>query len=241
MKILKVLSIFITLGILFWVGTVVTAKIKFVLKPKDLGIVLSPKNYDSFLAKAKTEIGKMAVSKLESTSENNAIVKTIDFEDAIPLKETFTQEEISARITYSTWENMPLKNTQIKVHKDGTVEVAGILATQKLAGFIEEIKGGINISNVNEIISYTKKIPVDMPVHILFKASVTENVPSIDLKEFSVATQPIDLEKYGGSKAAEALTSYIFMQVPEFYAKSVTFEDGKMSFEGRVPKKILFR
>ncbi|MBI3366353.1 hypothetical protein HY041_01860, partial [Candidatus Roizmanbacteria bacterium] len=103
-------------------------------KPKNLGIGYSQKEFFAYVNKAGTKIVEM--------TEPADAAHSIRYSGKFDLKEVFTQEEISARLNYALWKYMPVTNTQVKIHRDGTIELSGTVLMNRLDGFIARVGMG---------------------------------------------------------------------------------------------------
>lgn len=237
MKIIKILILFIfiliilAIGVLGYFGFVPVLSSLFGSdKPKDLGVKYSKAQYADYVAKAKTEV--------ISTRENLLPENSITYTGKTDVKQSFTQEEISSRLNYAVWKYMPVKNVQLKINVDGSVEFSAIVAYDRLNGFIERVGAGqYSKADVDKGLGYLKLMGRDFPIYAKFKASMnnnqlTENTDVIEVGRFSIPLKSLDADN-----VIISVSQGIMSKVPNFYAKSVNFENGKMNFDGTVPEK----
>lgn len=204
-------------------------------KPRDLGVRYTRAEYDSYVRRATSEIVELP--------EADDPGKGILFTGQRPLKETFTQEEMSARLNYATWRYLPVSNSQIRIQDDGALEFSGNLRLDRLEGFILAIGGGDYAGFGLELSAPLARIVGSNPaVYIRAKASVTNNKSDISVEKIQLGRFGLPLDSVGDTnELVEALTDYLIGRVSGFGAKSVIFREGKMFFEGTVPEKILVR
>jgi hypothetical protein len=237
MKVLKILVLAVFVLIILLVGTLgyfgfipVLSSVFGSDKPRDLGVKYTEKQYLDYTEKAATQI----TTTNEAVSPENSLT----YSGTKDLKQGFTQEEISARLNYSKWKYMPVKNVQIKIDQDGSVEFSGIVVYDRLGGFIErEGAGQYSKADIDKGLNYIKLIGRDFPVYAKFKASInnnqlTENIQTIEVGRFSIPLKTVNADS-----VVVSVSQSIMGKVPGFYAKSVSFENGKMNFEGNVPEK----
>jgi hypothetical protein len=200
-------------------------------KPRDLGIKYTKQQYTDYVAKTKEEITPIK----ETVSPENSIV----YSGKIDLKQSFTPEEISARLNYAVWKYMPVTNTQLRINPDGTVEFSGLVLYNRIEGFVaREGAGQYSIEDIKKGMDYIKLLNKDFPVYTKFKATVVNNKVNLDLKTIEVGRFSIPLGAVNASEAVTSVSQTIMEKVPGFYAKSVNFDNGKMNFEGSVPEKL---
>ncbi len=200
-------------------------------RPKNLGIGYSQKEFLAYVNKAGTKI-------IEMTEPADA-AHSLRYEGTFNLKETFTQEEISARLNYALWKYMPVTNTQVKIHLDGTIEFSGTVLMSRLDGFIARVgMGKYSRADVEKGLNYIGLLKVNPPIYARGKASVADNQPTIAVEQIKIGKFNIPLEAVHANEVVTTLTQTILSQVKGLYAKSVTFSDGKMNFEGKAPEKM---
>ncbi len=201
-------------------------------KPRNLGIGYSEKEFRSYVIKAGTQI-------IEMTNPTDA-THSIRYEGKRDLTESFTQEEISARLNYARWRYMPVTNTQVKIHDDGTIEFSGTVLMDRLDGFIARVgMGRYSRADVEKGLSYIGLLKINPPIYAKAKASVTDNKPSISVENIQVGKFNVPLGTVRANEVVTAIAQTIITQVDGLYAKSTTFSNGKMNFTGTVPERMI--
>jgi hypothetical protein len=237
MKILKIFFVFILLLIISVV--VVLGYFGFVPvlssvfgsdKPRDLGIKYTEKQYADYAEKALTKI----ITTKNATSPEESLT----YSGSKELKQEFTQEEIAARLNYAKWKYMPVKNVQLKINSDNSIEFSATVAYDRLNGFIErEGAGQYSKADIEKGLNYIKLLGRDFPVYAKFKASVADNKLTETIETIEVGRFSIPLKQVNADSVVTSVSQSIMGKVPGFYAKSVSFTNGKMNFEGSVPEK----
>jgi len=238
MKLLKLLLLLIVLvligGVLFlgYLGFIpVLSSVFGSDKPRDLGIKYTQQQYSDYVAKTKEEI--------TTVSGNIAPENSITYSGKVDIKQSFTPEEISARIGFSKWKYMPVTNTQLRINPDGSVEFSGLVVSDRIDGFVaREGAGQYSIADVKKGLGYVKLLGKDFPVYAKFKASITNNQLTETVDKIEVGRFSIPLKTVNADSVVTTVSQTIMGRVPGFFAKSVTFTDGKMNFEGTVPEKL---
>jgi hypothetical protein len=236
LKILMVVIIFIILVIVLMVGyygfvpglsTVMGAD-----KPKDLGVKYTKAHYDQFSNKLNGDIIPITTSVSPAES--------ITYSGKIDVNKDFSQEEISSRLNYGRWKYMPIKNVQVRINNDGSLEFSANLVMDRIAGFIErEGMGKWSIDDVSKGMNFIKLVRVDPPIYARLKASISNNQPNGNIEAITVGKFNVPLETVNANETAISLFRAITSKASSFYAKSVTFNQGKMHFEGTLPAKMM--
>lgn len=197
-------------------------------KPKNLGVVYSKSDYESQIKKAGYE---------SVVSYNVSSPLGVDFSGKVEVKNTFTREEISARINYSPWKYMPITNVQVNFPEDGVVEFSANLLVDKLPSFLEAVGfSEVKKEDIDKALSYVRFIH-NPPIYAKAKVSVSENRANIHLLSAQVGRLDVPLENYDPDSILKSSVEKIFSLVPGFYAKSVSFSPSGLYFEGTSPSK----
>jgi len=238
MKIIKLFFLLLFLGILgsvLYLGYLgfipIVSNFIGANKPKDLGIKYTQENFDSYVQKALTKI------TLANTGADPAA--SVRYSGQISLKESFSPEDISARLNYSNWKYMPVSNTQLRINSDGSIEFSANVIMDRLPGFIAYAGlGKYSIDNVNKGLKYINLLKINPPLYIKFKAGVADNNLNLNVQTIQVGRFALPLEKLGANEVLTQSAENVFSKTTGFYAKSVSFSDGQMKFEGSVPEKM---
>lgn len=200
-------------------------------KPKDLGVKYSIKESQLF----SNKIGNQIIE----TTETAAPGKSVEYFGKREVNESFSQEEISARINYGRWKYMPVGNTQIRINPDGYVEFSGNILIDRLPGFISQVGlGKYSMSDVTKGLDFINLIKVNPPLYAKLKTSMTDNKINLNISTITVGKFTVPLESIQANETINAVAQTILTQATGFYGKSVTFSDGKMKFVGSIPEKM---
>lgn len=197
---------------------------------KDLGIDYS----DIDVEKIHNNLGTELI-----TNSDKAGPTGVKMEGSKEVKYTLAQEEISALINKSPFKHNPFSNAQVKINNDGSVEASAILKVETLFELANAM--GYSGEKVKEQME-KYKIPVrNIPIYGNVTGYVKDNRVTADFSKISVARIPlpsfiIDQATPQIIKATEGIIN----SFPEFEAKSITFDNGKMNFEGSIPDKQYF-
>ena len=182
---------------------------------------------------------KAGTQIIEMTDPTDA-AHSVRYEGKKDLTESFTQEEISARLNYARWRYMPVTNTQVKIHDDGTIEFSGTVLMDRLDGFIARVgMGRYSRADVEKGLSYIGLFKVNPPIYAKGKASVTDNEASISVENIQIGKFNVPLVTVHANEVVNAVAQTIISQVNGLNAQSVTFGNGKMNFTGTVPERMI--
>jgi hypothetical protein len=201
-------------------------------KPKDLGIRYAnidvPKLHDR--VGAKTVIAK----ELSGSGAETGVL----FEGEKPAKYSIGSEELTA-LGNSPWKFFPFTDVQIKIAQDGTVETSAMLRADRLVSFAKSL--GFSQKQVNEAIKEFKIPVTNVPVYAKGNFAVTNGKVEISAQRAEIGKIPLptalieQITRPVTSGVEKLITSF-----PGFSIKNLSFENGKMNFEGTVPLKQTF-
>jgi hypothetical protein len=193
--------------------------------PKDLGVKYTAQDY----ANAHAKMG----SVMQDTTATS-IKDSIKYSGSKPVTASFTSEELTATANSGKWKYRPVKDVQVKVSKDGTVEVSGIIIKNRIDK-VAEVYGytAEDIKKGEDIIGF---VPGNPTFYAKGKATVINNQVSLNIEEMQIGK--IDAKNLISEGQAQSIVDSGIAQVPGLNVKSLTFEDGKMNFDGTVPASI---
>ena len=193
--------------------------------PKDLGVKYTAQDFASAHA-------KMGSLMQESTA--TAITDSIKYSGSKPVTASFTNEELTATANSGKWKYRPVKDVQVKVSPDGTVEVSGKIIKKNIDK-VAQVYGYTtdDIKKGEEIIGF---VPGNPTFYAKGKATVTNNQVNLDIQELQIGK--IDAKNMISEGEAQSIIDSGISQVPGLNVKSMTFSDGKMNFDGTVPASI---
>jgi hypothetical protein len=197
--------------------------------PKDLGVKITKD--DSIKA-----ISKMGVELVSIKGSDK--VNDYTFEGKKDISIIMDSKELTAHSNNRPWKNYPVKNLQILIHPDGTIESSGILVVSKAISYAMAL--GYSESQIKEAMQKYTIPPFEVPIYIMGKGSVFNDSVSVNAKTVQIGaiSVPSDIVTQANKEAESVLDDIIQKHSYSFHAESVTFSDGKMNFKGQVPKKI---
>lgn len=121
----------ILFGLLVLIIILVAGGAIFVLsfgKPKDLGVRFTEADRASAREKSKIEYDVLP--------ENTPDTESIQRSGSREIKAEFSSAEVTALMNNRPWRYWPYANVQVKLHSDGSAEIAGVLLKDKLPGYM---------------------------------------------------------------------------------------------------------
>lgn len=199
-------------------------------KPRNLGVQATVADYDSYLRKAGTEI--------QHVQNSPAAGKSFVASGKKDLTVTLSQEEITGRVNFSKWKYMPVDNVQVRINNDGTEELSGILRVDRMSGFLSSMGfASVSEKDVGKALRFAGVVG-NPAFYAKAQVSVENNRAQVDLLSGEVGRFPIPVADLNEKGVLTSLANESFSKVDGFYAKSVTFENGKATFTGTVPEKM---
>jgi hypothetical protein len=195
---------------------------------KDLGIKITPQNS----ADARTKVGTEIISIKSGDNKTD-----FTLEGKKDAQFTFDSQELTAHSNNRPWKNYPIKNLQIKILPDGTIESSGILVISKAMPYA--IGLGYSENQIKEAMQKYNIPPFEVPIYALGKGSVTNDKVTISASNLKIGSIPIpaNIVSEVNKEAEQVLDDLIQKHSNAFHAESLTFSDGKMNFKGQVPEK----
>lgn len=217
-------------------------------KPKDLGV----KYTEADFKKAHGEGGV----NYESIAGDPAANASISFSGSHQVNLNLNSSEMTSLLNNRPWKYWPIKNVQLRINPDNTVEMSGTFNEKKLEGYA----GAIGTPQV--VIDRLNILPAEAAFYLKGSAALTNNqvskfdITSAKLNRISIPTGILlslnnaiadrayaedvtsELSKYSGKK--QAIVDFINSKlswVSGFFAKSAQFKDGKLEFNGSLPDK----
>lgn len=234
-KLIIAFVIFILLLLLCSCGTVFAIrKIPSItgpfLKQVDLGVEETPEKIYGFYE----EIGYENNLKGEEPKTGKLV-----FEGTLLMEHTFTQQEINSWIAAweGEWAGLPVRNSQIRINKDGTVEASTTVSLDSVEAFAKSL--GYSDTDISNAKSYLKVVPQTLPVYAKGKASIVNNTVDYDIQDIKIGQFPLPSNMYSPVESAlEHITTQIKnLSQDTNIEKAVVTPDG-VDYKGTVPAKV---
>ncbi|MEI6296863.1 MAG: hypothetical protein WCO84_04435 [bacterium] len=179
-------------------------------KARDLGVVPSREVFDSVL-KANGFVLNDNAGFGPNTKISYQGQKTVDA--------TLSDNEIASLLNFNHAEKFPIKDAQVKIHKDGTLEVSAKVSIKNYKGY--SLENAVYVKGKIEVISPTSiKINPEQVEIGRFPFPMTERVTSALNRE----------------------ANSILSTITGLSIQSVSYDEGKVNFKGTIPalaKRVL--
>lgn len=222
MKIGKIILILFVVGIAYGVyafGFIGTPK------AKDLGVRFTEQDFTSMEQKSGVKHEVLSAGGSE-------IIKYTGSHD---VDNTFTSEDFSSFAKFASWKYLPFTNVQIRINSDGTAEASGNMSTSKLAEYLMGT-GGVSSGEASQIKSY-----VPISGNPTFYIKVSGSMKNNNLENFAIHSAqigPVSIPSGFISTYIGRVETYLEERVdalPGAYVTSLTLEDGKLKYQGKLP------
>lgn len=196
---------------------------------KNFGIKVTKE--DSMAARAKAGI------EIVSLPKNTDPSKDFTLEGRKDASFTLDSKELTAFTNNRPWIKYPIKNVQVKIDKDGTIESSATLIVSRVMPFA--IALGYSESQIRDAMQKFNIPPFEVPVYVKGKGSVLNDAVSINAQNIKIGAIPVPGDIVGQiNKGAESILDDIIQKhSSSFHAETLNFADGKMNFKGTVPRK----
>jgi hypothetical protein len=197
--------------------------------PKDLGIRITPEQSKAARDKVGTEIISLPAGTEISKDYTLEGKQNEDF--------TFTSEELTAYSNNRPWKNFPVRNLQIKIHTDGSLEGSGILVVSKAMPYAVAL--GYSESQIRDAMDKYHIPTFEVPFYVAGSGSVTNDQVTVNANTVKVGavTIPQSIVAQANTEAASVLTDIIHKHSNSLHAESLTFQNGTMHYKGQSPLK----
>jgi hypothetical protein len=159
-------------------------------------------------------------------------------EGNIPLSTSFTSQELTALANNRTWKNFPVKNVQIRINPDNTIESSGILIVSKAIPFAEGL--GYSAAQVKQAMEKYKLPSVEIPYYISGQGEVKNNQVSLSVSSLKIGAIPVpsSITQPATEEAISFLEGLFQRYQANFYAETIKAQNNQVQFVGQVAKQI---
>lgn len=231
-KFLKVLFIIVVV-----IGIIVLA-LGFIfpglLWNRDLGVDYSKADYDSILEKLSYIKDDAPSGDLSDYTYKYGEVKDVDV--------ALTSSELTAFFNYNRPSSYPLKNVQVRVNSDGTIDAVGVANVDYFLN--EFLASKYSKEEIESKIPLLGILPNNVNLSLKFSGMVTNNNSSIDLIDVRVQGISVPSSYINSSEAISAITTGADKVMDKFSEKtgssftSISAIDSAIKFIGKVPSSL---
>lgn len=202
---------------------------------KSLGVTYTTEDYNSMLE-------KLSYIKDAAPTEGTESDYTYVYGALISVDVEFTSEELTAFFNEDRPSYYALKNVQIRINNDGTIEAS---ANANVDYFLNEVLGGeYSRDQINEQIPALGMLPSNVNLYLKFSGSVTDNRSTVDVSSASVQGIEIPSVYVDSSEAMSVLSSGCDNVMNTYKSKTgsnfdkISIENGVVKFKGSVPSSL---
>jgi hypothetical protein len=229
LKKLLIFLLIVTIGVL-----VASYYLPGLLWSKSLGISYSKADYDSFMTKigyTKDDIPSGDLSEYEYVY---GPVKNVNV--------SLTSEEITAFFNEGRPDNYAIKNVQVRINSDGTIEA---VASASVDYFLQEfLNGEYTRDDIKNEIPVLGWLPSSVNLYMKVDGMISDNESSIAIYDVSVQGIPLPSSMVKSADAKEFLTSGIDKLLSVSNEKSDTYfeklavENSGLTLKGQIPSSL---
>lgn len=228
-------GLIITVSVLVLIVMVLGFAFPGLIWTKSLGVNYTQTDYNSIM-------DKLNYTKDDTPTGDSKDLYNYIYGPAASVDTEFTSEELTAFFNENRPSYYPLKNVQVKINTDGTIELS---ASANVDYFLNNILGGkYTRQQIENEIPAIGILPDNVNIYIKFTGSVTQNISYINVKAITVQGVAIPDQYFVPTSIANTISAGF----NDFIAKSnaetgssyesVYVENGVLKFKGSVPSSL---
>ncbi len=202
---------------------------------KDLGVTYTKADYQSFM-------NKLNILKDDAPTSGTADDYEYTYGELRDVEVEFTSEEITSFFNENRPSYYPLKNVQVKINDDGTIEASG---TAYVDYFLNEVLGGkYSREQINKEIPALGILPSNVNFYLKFSGSVANNRSSVNINIVEVQGIAVPNNYVTSMEAKGTVETGLNNIMKDYNTKSgatfdrITVENSKIIFKGKVPSTL---
>jgi hypothetical protein len=214
-----------------FIGFKIYQTVKGVSKAKNLGITVT--------ADQTKKVWDKTTVQLIALPDSTELEQSIQFEGKKPLTYSMDSTELTGLALLQTqYKYFPFHNVQIRINNDNTVEISGLADTIKAISYATAI--GYAPSDIQKVMDEYNIPQTNVSFYVKGSGSVNNGSVTLDLQGGEIAGIPIPMGIVNSKKQAIiGVLENGMRNTPGFEAKSLTFSDGKVHFDGTVAERQL--
>ena len=223
-----VLTMMLAIGGMTYLGMTPLSKF-FGTGQQDLGITVTKAETQAAMQKIGTEIVALPANTPDDQGFKLEGRKPADF--------TMNSQELSAHSNNRPWKNYPLKNVQIKIQPDGTIEGSAMLIIDKAMPYAMGL--GYSEAQIRDAMKKYSIPPFTVPIYVKGKGNVLDNQATVAASFVKIGgiTVPQETVEQANAAASIVLTNLMYTHRDAFDCQSLNFDNGQMHFKGFVAAK----
>lgn len=198
---------------------------------KNLGIKYTKADYTSIL-------NKLDYVKDETPTGNSIEDYEYKYEGLKDVEIEFTSEELTAFFNEDRPSYFPVKNVQIKINNDGTIEASG---TADVDYFLNNVLSEkYSREQIKEEIPALGILPSKVNLYLKVSGSIEDNKSTLNMQNVSVQGIPLPSTIYDTNEAINTVSSGIDKLMSDFNSKTgsdfykIFVENGKIKFNAKI-------
>lgn len=190
-------------------------------KPRDLGITATSQDYQTMVTKSGVTVSALPSDTLPADS--------LTFSGSRVVNTFYTSEELTAFVNQTDYKYKPVKNFQVRINSDGTVECSGIFDIKVIQDFITASSGNSEISQYWD--KYSRYFLSNPAFYVKCTPSMTNNHLSLQVEKFELGRFSIPQAALDElTSKLITLTDSIINHIPGLSVNSITMVNGKAVF-----------
>jgi len=202
---------------------------------KSLGVTYTQTDYNSIM-------DKLNYTKDDAPTGDSKDLYNYIYGPANSVDTEFTSEELTAFFNENRPSYYPLKNVQVKINEDGTIELS---ASANVDYFLNDVLGGkYTREQIESEIPTLGILPDNVNIYVKFAGSVTQNISYINVKALAVQGVTISESYFSTTSAANIISAGVNDFITKSNAEtgssyeSIKVENGVLKFKGSVPSSL---
>ncbi len=224
---IKLIIFFVILSIIVLILGIVLPGL---LWTKTLGVTYNKEDYSSIMTKLDYIKDEVPTGNIEDYEYKYTGLKDVDIE--------FTSQELTAFFNENRPNNFPVKNVQIKINNDGTIEASG---SANVDYFLENVLvGKYSREQIKEEVPALGLLPSNVNLYLKVHGSITSNKSTLEIDDVSVQGISVPKYLYESNEAINTVTAGIDKLMADFNAKTgsdfykIFVENGLIKFQAKV-------
>ena len=196
---------------------------------KDLGIKITKEDSVAAIDKVGVEIISLPNGTDPKDDYRLEGKKNVDI--------TMDSKELTAHSNNRPWKNIPVRNVQVRINSDGTVEGSGILIISKTLPYAMAL--GYSEEQIREAMAKYKIPSFEVPFYVKGTGGATNNKVTVNASNIKIGavTIPSGIVAQANNEAESVLEDLIQKYSDSVNYENVSFSDGKMNLKGQLAEK----
>jgi len=212
----------------------VTLFVPGMVLPVNLGVKSTYEDY-------QTAMNKLGLTKDTAPDTGTALDYRVSYSGSHEVNEDLTSDELTSYINENRPPYFAVKDVQIRINEDGTIEASGKLDTSYV--FEQVLDGDYTMEDAKRALPMLGLIPANVNLYAKFSGAVVNNhIEDLDVDSISVMgiTIPGDMIESNEYFIVDTLDNFIARSNAKSGADIdlITVEDGKLNVKGTLPSYI---